>query len=289
MIEGQFAYVFGVGMVAAFNPCGFAMLPAYLAYFTGTDDDSPDTFVAVRRALLVGAVMTAGFVAVFASAGMVIEWVSGEFQAHLWWITIVLGAALIGIGVFYATGREVVLRLPHLEKGGQSTELSSMFLFGISYAIASLGCTIPTFLVAVSRSFRTESFVSGVASFVVYAIGMGVVITFVTVCVGLAKHGLVARLRHVLPYVGRVAGVLLVLAGAYTMWFGWWERAVREDAEAGDGPVGAVNEVSDAIGDWVLDFGPVRLALVLAGIMGIVGVLAWGWRASRAPRSAVDS
>jgi cytochrome c-type biogenesis protein len=289
MIEGQFAYVFGVGMVAAFNPCGFAMLPAYLAYFTGVEDDSPDTFVAVRRALLVGAVMTAGFVLVFAGAGMVIEWISGEFQSQLWWITILIGLGLIAVGAFYASGRELILRLPHVERGGDSRELRSMFLFGVSYAVASLGCTIPTFLVAVSRSFRVESYVSGVASFVVYALGMGVVITFVTVCVAMAKHGLVARLRRVLPYVGRVAGVLLILAGAYTVWFGWWERAVRTDAEIGDGPISVVNDVSDSIGDWVLDFGAVRLGLVLAGVTAMLAVLAWGWRASREPRSAVDS
>lgn len=286
MIEGQFAYVFGVGMVAAFNPCGFAMLPAYLAFFTGVEDDRSDTFVAVLRALLVGAVMTLGFVTVFAGAGMIIEWVSGEFQAQLWWITMLIGIGLTAIGTAALVGRDIILRLPHLERGGDSRALRSMFLFGVSYAIASLGCTIPTFLVAVSRSFRSESFVSGLASFVVYALGMGVVITFVTVCVALAKHGLVNHMRRVLPYVGRIAGGLLVLAGLYTVWYGWWER--RADDPGADGPVTWVTNWSSSVSTWINDVGAVRLGLLLAGVTAIVAVLTWGWRASRAPAPGTD-
>ena len=36
------------------------MLPAYLAFFLGVEEDQPDTFVAVLRALGIGALMTAG-------------------------------------------------------------------------------------------------------------------------------------------------------------------------------------------------------------------------------------
>ena len=62
MIEGAFALAFAAGMVATFNPCGFAMLPAYLAYFVGMEDESPDTWTAVVRAMKVSAAVTTGFV-----------------------------------------------------------------------------------------------------------------------------------------------------------------------------------------------------------------------------------
>lgn len=284
MISGEFTYVFAVGMVAAFNPCGFAMLPAYLAYFTGVEDTDPDPFRSVTRALAVGAAMTIGFVAVFAVAGMLISWVSGAFREWLPWVTIVIGIALVVLGLVYATGREVYLRLPHLEAGTQSRSLASMVLFGISYALASLSCTIPTFLVAVSQTFEEENIISGVTAFVVYALGMGVVITFVTVCVALAKQGVVGQLRRVLPYVGRVAGVLLVIAGAYMTWYGWWEQQVQQGEDVASGPTAWVTDWSGDVQTWIEDFGSLRLGLVLAGLVGIVLVLSWGWRASRPPR-----
>lgn len=288
MIDGQFAYVFGVGMVAAFNPCGFAMLPAYLAYFTGVEEDRPDAFGGLMRGLGIGATMTLGFVAVFAAAGLIIEGISGTFQQHLPWVTILIGLALVALGVAYLTGREVVLRLPHLERGGQDRSFASMFVFGVSYALASLSCTIPTFLAAVSTTFRNESFLSGVTAFVVYALGMGLVITFVTVAVALARHGVVARLRSFLPYVGRVAGALLVVAGAYMAWYGWWERQVQEGNDVAAGPVSWVTDASSSVTQWVTDVGALRLALVLGGAMAVVLVLAWGWRASAPPPARRD-
>ncbi|MGD9755164.1 MAG: cytochrome c biogenesis protein CcdA, partial [Acidimicrobiia bacterium] len=33
------ALAFAAGMLATVNPCGFAMLPAYLSYFVGLEDD----------------------------------------------------------------------------------------------------------------------------------------------------------------------------------------------------------------------------------------------------------
>lgn len=36
-MNGLLALAFGAGMLAPVNPCGFAMLPAFLAYATGAD------------------------------------------------------------------------------------------------------------------------------------------------------------------------------------------------------------------------------------------------------------
>jgi cytochrome c biogenesis protein CcdA len=284
VIEGQFAYVFGVGMVAAFNPCGFAMLPAYLAYFIevdGHEAESTRSFPAIIRALKVGAAMTAGFVVVFTLAWLVIDGLSGAFQDHLSWVTMVIGVGLFALGLSFALGKEVYLRLPHLDRGTESRELGSMFVFGISYALASLSCTIPTFLAAVAFTFDNESFISGLWALVAYALGMGLVITFLTVCVALAKQGIINRMRGFLPYVGRVAGVLLMIAGAYMVWYGWWEEQTLANNDVAEGPVGFVTDLSGSVTTWIDQMGAVRLGLLLAGLLAIPLVLAWGWRASR--------
>jgi cytochrome c biogenesis protein CcdA len=69
-MEIPVALAFTAGLVATVNPCGFAMLPAYLALFLGLEGDDPATGPrAVGRALRVGLVVSTGFVAVFAVAG----------------------------------------------------------------------------------------------------------------------------------------------------------------------------------------------------------------------------
>jgi cytochrome c-type biogenesis protein len=48
-----FGFAFGVGMVAVVNPCGFAMLPAYLSLYLGAHEDdfgkSPSMTRLLRR------------------------------------------------------------------------------------------------------------------------------------------------------------------------------------------------------------------------------------------------
>ena len=206
-------YAFGVGMVATFNPCGFAMLPAYLSYFLGLEGaehaDDLDTGRAVVRALKVGAVMTAGFVVVFGVLGILLEPVLNRVADRLPWLTIVLGIVLVGLGIFMLTGRTITVRLPKLNKGTDSRELTSVFLFGISYALVSLSCTFALFTAAVSTTIDDQSVLVGIGAFIAYALGMGLVLMVLTLAIALARQSLVRRLRGVLPYVNRVSGALL--------------------------------------------------------------------------------
>ena len=68
----QFAFPFGVGMLAAFNPCGFAMLPTWIGYFIGTDAPEDTRVRALTRGLRVGAIMTLGFITLFGGIGVLI-------------------------------------------------------------------------------------------------------------------------------------------------------------------------------------------------------------------------
>ena len=65
---GPLGFAFAAGVAAAFNPCGFAMLPAYMGLYIGTNDDADqgqDLFSGIAKALLIGGVVTGGFVVLF--------------------------------------------------------------------------------------------------------------------------------------------------------------------------------------------------------------------------------
>ena len=66
--------------------------------------------------------------------------------------------------------------------------------------------------------------------FVVYGLGMGVIISVLTLAVALAKGNIVNRFRQLVPKMNRIAGALLVIAGAYVAYYGYYE--VR-DASSG--------------------------------------------------------
>ena len=237
MLEGPFALALAAGMAATVNPCGFALLPAYLSAFVGLEADDQGRRAggsAVLRALAVSAVLTAGFVTVFGLFGLIVSPMSVRYQDYLPWATIAIGLCLVVLGVAMALGRQPSLRLPKLDKGGADGTLASMYLFGVSYAVASLSCTIAVFLGVTAGTFRAGNVVSGVVLFVLYGLGMGIVVGVLTVAVALARDGIVARFRALVPTINRAAGVLLAVAGGYVAYYGWYELRVLDGADGRD-------------------------------------------------------
>jgi cytochrome c biogenesis protein CcdA len=222
VFEGPYALAITAGMVATVNPCGFALLPAYLGAFVGLQD-RPSKFGAVGRAFGVSAVLTAGFITVFGLFGIVFSSFLEEVQHYAPWFTIVFGLVVAAAGIYLLSGRELVLALPKLERGGSDGTLLSMYLFGVSYAVASLSCAIGPFLVVTSSVSNADSYASRVMTFVVYGIGIGLVITVLTVALALARASVVTRFRELLPMINRIAGALMVVAGLYVAYYGYYE------------------------------------------------------------------
>lgn len=278
MIDAPLAFAFAAGMVAAFNPCGFAMLPAYLAYFVGLEDGTASSAGAaahLRRAVAVGAVVSAGFVLVFAAAGLLVARFSLSVQEYAPWLTVPIGVVLVLLGLATLWGVTPKVALPRLEKGTRGRGLVPMFLFGVSYATVSLSCTLPVFLVAVSGVFVRSDLASGVAVLGTYALGMGLVVVASSIAVGLARRSAVRRLRNVVPHVGRASGALVVVAGAYVTYYGY--HALRLGSGAGlvaAGPVGFVSGLSGAVSDWVQRTGAARIGVALAAATAATAVLA---------------
>lgn len=274
MIDAPLAFAFSAGLVAAFNPCGFAMLPAYLAYFLGVDDEDEGADNGVGRALRVGVLVTTGFVVVFGIVGLVVSNLSVTIEEYLPYVTIVIGLGLVALAVAMLRGFELTVALPKLEKGGDARTDRSMFVFGLSYAIASLSCTLPIFLGVTATTFRNANVASGVSAFAAYAVGMGLVLTVLTVAIALARQGLVTRLRTAMRWVNPVSAVLLLVAGAYVAYYGWYELRVRNDPTTYAGPAQWVTDLQTDIQIWIQDIGAERLGLALALIVVLAALFA---------------
>ena len=76
-----------------------------------------------------------------------------------------------------------------------------------------------------------------------------------------------------LPYIGRISGGLLLLAGAYVAWYGWFALRVQDEPDAYAGPVDWVTGWSADITSWVQSTGPERIGLVLGLVLCLVA--AW--------------
>ncbi|HYD09500.1 MAG TPA: cytochrome c biogenesis CcdA family protein, partial [Acidimicrobiales bacterium] len=223
MIDVSFAYAFTVGMVVVVNPCGFPMLPAYLSYFTSLDDDvdaAGDWTTRLGRGIRSGLAVAAGFLTVFGVLAVPINAGITEIYEVMPWLTIVIGVALAALGVLMLAGRKPVIVLPRLDRGGRTKGTGSMVLYGVSYAVASLGCSLPVMVALVSGTTQRSNLASGLLWFASYAAGATSVLVAVSVALALARGSLVRLLRASLRHVDRASGVLLVLVGAYLVWYG---------------------------------------------------------------------
>ena len=272
MIDVDLAVAFSAGMVATVNPCGFAMLPAYLSFFLGVEQDR----ASVSRALVVGTAVTMGFVGTFEVVGLIVSRVTRSVYDVAPWLNLVIGGALMLVGVLMLRGFDPTVRLPRLDRGGRSGGVGSMTLFGISYAVASIGCELPVFLFTMTGAFG-KSFASGVVFFVFLGLGAAAVLVTLTITLAMARQSLVQLMRRVLPYVNRIAGGLLVAAGAYVAWYGWYEiRSGRDDVA-----VDRVTGWSFSAGDWLQQN---RDAIVL--VFALLVLIA-GWYAARGRKANV--
>jgi len=278
LIDAPLALAFTAGMVATVNPCGFAMLPAYLGYFLGLEGQSAedeDPTVGMMRALVVGGVVSAGFLVLFALAGALISWTSFGLGQVSPWLTVIIGLALVAAGIAFVAGWSPTFGLPRLDQGGRSRGMWSMFVFGISYAIASLSCTLPAFTGVVATTFSRTSFLSGVATFLAYGAGMALLLMVLTVAIAAAHRQMVTGLRRTLPYVQRVSGAIMALMGAYLTWYGIYEiRLINQGADATRGPVGFVTGWSSDVSEWLGHLDALRASLVLALVLTVAVLVA---------------
>jgi cytochrome c-type biogenesis protein len=271
MLDGAAAIALGAGMLAALNPCGFALLPAYLTLLvTG---DQPSRPVAVLRALTMTASMTAGFLLVFATFGFAIAPVASSAQRFLPWVTVVVGVLLLAAGMWMLAGRSLPGPKPRPGGGSALTgSLRSMFGFGVSYAAASLTCTIAPFLAVVVSSFRTDSVMSGAGLFVLYAVGMGLVVGTAALAVALAQKSIVRGARRLGRFVPLAGGLLLVVVGAYVSYYGWWEIRVLRGGATADPVIDGAITVQQTLANAAASFGVTGFLVTAVGL-ATAGVL----------------
>ena len=265
---GPLALAFAAGLLAAFNPCGFALLPAYLAYFVGVAGDKQSSPLrATGRAIVVSATLTLGFAAVFGAVGLAVTLASVQVSRFAPWFTVVIAAGLVALGIAMIRGYEPKLSLPRLSKGAnRDCGLPGIFLFGVSYATVSLSCTLPPFLAAVTTTFQDTSLTGGIATFLLYAAGMGSVLAVLSVAVAVAQRQVVTGMRRLLPHVHRASGGLLVVAGLYAGWYGTYELILNSGRDIPSGPVGVVTDLSGRVSRIVGDIGAVTIGIV-AGLL----------------------
>lgn len=285
MDQGLVGLAFAAGLVAALNPCGFAMLPAYLLLVVrGRRPGERSAVAATGRALAATVGMALGFLTVFGVFGALTVSAATTVQRYLPYATALVGVVLIVLGAWLLSGRELsaLASRPLGPRWAPTVRLGSMYGYGISYAIASLSCTIGPFLAVTAAGLRGGSIVTGVAIYLSYSAGLTLVVGVLAVAAATASTAMVDRLRRILPFVNRIGGALLVLVGLYVAYYGSYEvRLFGANGNPRDAVITAVGRLQGATAGWVHQHGiwPWVMAVLALAVVVIGG--AWHRRVKR--------
>jgi cytochrome c-type biogenesis protein len=229
--EVWWAYAFALGAVAAFNPCGFALLPAYLGLYLRDGVAGSGIGPRLSRSLAVAATVGVTFTALFGAAGAVFEMGSAPIVRALPWIGLGIGVVLILTGGLALSGRHITTSVPQraaarIGKGASASGLRGYTAFGLAYGAASLGCTLPLFLALMgTAAATTRLYGATVLAFVLYGLGMASVLGVLAVVAGVLSFGILGRVRNMVRIVSMLGAGLLLLSGAYVVYY--WLTAGR--------------------------------------------------------------
>ena len=218
------AFSFSAGIVAAFNPCGVAMLPAYIGYQIGSDDMNIPYLERLSKAFLMGISVTSGFVAFSLLVGLIISIGGGFILDLIPFGGLIVGVSMLMLGLTLTmSGKELGVWSATRISFGHARSTKGIFVFGIAYAASSVGCAFPIFLAAIGilagQSLGDINLINSAVRFASYGLGMGLVLTTVTVGTVLFKETLSKFIKTIIPYVRIIGNIALIGAGSYLIWY----------------------------------------------------------------------
>jgi cytochrome c biogenesis protein CcdA len=266
-LDGRLATSFTAGLLAAINPCGFVLLPTYLVYFLGMENLRPG---AERASLLpavkVSLAVSAGFMSIFVVIGAITKLSTDWFVVKAQWISLLIGVALVVLGVAMLFGYRLPFTTPKLDIGERDRSVGSMYVFGLAYAVASIGCTIVPFTGVVLGSFSTRGLRTGIAAIALYGVGMALLVTGLTVTLAFANTALLRVLRRGMAWFEQLAGILLILTGMYLCWY--WYSSITDGT--GGAVVAKATSWNGKLENFVTDH---QAAVVWVGVTVIVAAV----------------
>ena len=171
---------FSAGLISFVNPCGFALLPVYITYYFKNEGlEKKPLLSRIFVGLIFGFMVSLGFVAIFSLIGFIVTYIGRGLLKYVGWFDLSIGILLIVIGFIYLFNLNSKISLNRFTNFGEklksnklNNKYASFFLYGMGFAIASLGCTLPIFLLVVTTAIQQTGIFSGIVIFLIYAAGM---------------------------------------------------------------------------------------------------------------------
>ena len=215
-------FSFVSGMLATVNPCGFVMLPVYISMFLSSKERQVNQSNFVYKLLNIFKISISlglGFLIIFGAVGLAVTGGLLFIQPILSWLSTLIGFFLVGLGIYTFSGKSLYLSFPqklsYKINISQDSKFKNFFLYGLSYGIASISCTLPLFIALISNAINSGGLTNGIKQFISYSLGMTSVILVITLFASFIKNFSLLKKTSLTKFYQYPAGLIITLVGMY--------------------------------------------------------------------------
>lgn len=210
----DYVLTFLEGIASFISPCLLPMVPIYISYFIGEDNNNN------KKAILNAVGFVLGFTTVFLILSIFASQLGAILSTNIRYIKIFFGAVIILFGLNYMG----LLNISFLNKSkakNMNTKDFNFFkamLFGILFSVSWTPCIGTFFSSALLLIAREQDMLKGIILMLLYSIGLG--IPFIISAI------LIEKLKNVFDFIKknydvikRISGAILIIAGIYMIFF----------------------------------------------------------------------
>jgi len=207
---------FFAGILMFLAPCTLPLLPAYLAFISGTNQSEVQAGKNHRQVIINGLAFVIGFSLIFVVFGVLAGYfgsLAGSFRSFLTQLggafIILFGLIMLNVIKFKPLTTEHKFQLPKAVTPG---EPSSALLIGGIFALGWTPCVGPVLASVLLLATTSSTALSGGLLLLVFSAGLA--IPFMLTAVLYAKSSsLIKNYSHVSIMISRVGGIFLILLG----------------------------------------------------------------------------
>ena len=214
-----FAYT--AGIFTFLSPCAFPILPSYISYFLSKGKKRDRTLPLIVDGIKIGLITSLGFLIVLTTVGFLLSLALIQIGKFIPYFVIGIGVTFAVLGILYLAGIRksfnVFLKVSHKVQKRSSKSLEPFF-YGIGYALAAMGCSLPIFLAIVSGSAAFSPWFA-MLSLLSYFLGMSSLMIPISIITSVSGGIISSRFMGMMHYVERGTGLILLLTGLYLIWY----------------------------------------------------------------------
>ena len=210
----DYILIFLEGIASFISPCLLPMVPIYISYFIGEDNNNN------KKAILNSVGFVLGFTMVFLILSIFASSLGAILSSNIRYIKIFFGIVIILFGLNYMG----VLNIGFLNKtkvkniDTKNFNFFKAVLFGILFSISWTPC-IGTFLSsALLLIAKGQDIFKGIVMMLIYSIGLGIPFIISAILIEKLKKVFDFIKKHY-DVIKKISGVILIVAGIYMIVF----------------------------------------------------------------------